>query len=158
MSTPPSSLTQASAPNLVRVVIPPGEPPPAPRVPSSRTIARLREQAEAAARAATAARALARQVQPGLRPPPGRLFGVDRDGLVLCGPAGGIGSSLRIIETLQPLAQGGRHPTEALIAAGAWGDVAALREALNAMAPKLFAVGVRICRKKAGLRMARART
>ena len=60
----------------------PNAPPPA-RVPSSRTLARLREKAEAARRAAAAATVLAKQVQPGLRAPPGRLFALDAKALVL---------------------------------------------------------------------------
>ena len=103
----------AESPHLIRIVLPPVDPnvPPVRRPSSSRTLARLREKAEAAARAAEACRNLARQVQPGLRPPPGRLFATDAAGRVLRGPAGGIGSSLRIIETLQLLSQGGRHPS-----------------------------------------------
>jgi len=77
--------------------------------------------------------------------------------MVLCGPAGGIGSSRRIIETLQPLAQGGRHPAAALVTAGKWADEGALREALDALAPKLAVLGLRLCRRKAGLRMAKVR-
>jgi len=142
---------------FIRAVIPPTDPnaPPVKRPPSSRTIARLREKAEAAARDVEAARTLARQVQPGLRPSPGRLFDVDAAGMVLRGPAGGIGSSTRIIETLQPLAQGGRHPAQTLVTAGKWADEAALREALAALAPKLAAIGLRICSRKTGLRAAR---
>ena len=134
----------------------PNAPPPA-RVPGSRTIARLRAKAEAAERAASAAQALARQVQPGLRPPPGKLFGADPAGMVICGPRGGIGSSPRIIATLTPLAQGGRHPATALMAAGGWASEEALREALAGLGPKLSAIGLRVCRRKTGLRMARAR-
>jgi hypothetical protein len=145
--------------NEFRIVIPAEDPnarPPA-RVPSSRTIARLREKAAAAARAAAAATALARQVQPGLRAPPGRLFALDADGLVLRGPKGGIGSSERIVRTLEPLCAGGRHPTATLVAAGKWADEASLREALNALAPKLAVLGLRLCRRKAGLRMTKTR-
>lgn len=117
----------------------------------------MREKAEAAVRAAVAARELARQLQPGLRSPPGRLFVADAEGLILRGPRGGIGSTPRIIETLMPLAAGGRHPAEALIAAGEWKDGAALREALSALGQKLAAIGLRVCRRKAGFRMAKAR-
>ncbi len=153
-------LDPADNPHLIRVVIPPGDPnaPPVKRPPSSRTIARLRAKAEGAGRDVEAARALARQVQPGLRPPPGRLFDVDAAGMVLRGPAGGIGSSTKIIETLAPLAQGGRHPAAVLVTAGKWVDEVALREALAGLGPKLAAVGLRICRRKAGLRMAKYRT
>lgn len=149
----------ADNPHHIRVTLPPEDPnaPPVRRPPSSRTIARLKAKAEEAARDVEAARALARLVQPGLRPPPGKLFATDAAGLVLRGPAGGIGSSSRIIETLQPLAQAGRHSADALVAAGKWTDEAALRKALDALAPKLAVSGLRICRRKAGLRMAKAR-
>lgn len=147
----------ADSPYQISVVIPPEDPnaPPVKRPPSSRTIARLRAKAETAARDVEAARALARQVQPGLRPSPGRLFDVDAAGMILRGPAGGIGSSSRIIETLQPLAQSGRHPAEALVTAGKWADERALREALTALAPKLAVLGLRVCRRKTGIRMAK---
>lgn len=140
---------------LIRVVIPPGIPAPVKRPPSSRELARRREKAEAAARAAVAAKAIANQVQPGLRAPPGRAFAVEAEALVLRGPAGGIGTSERIVRMLQPLAAGGRHPATALMAAGGWSDEQALREALDAIAPKLAAVGLRVCRRRTGLRMAR---
>jgi hypothetical protein len=140
----------------VRIAFPDPNAPPPVRVSGSRTIARMRDKAEAAARAASAAQALARQVQPGLRPPPGRLFSVDLAGLVLRGPRGGVGSTSRIIATLAPLAQGGRHPVAALMTAGGWADEGALREALAALAPKLAVLGLRVCRRKAGFRMAKA--
>ena len=127
------------------------------RVPGSRTIGRMRAKAEAAERAAAAAQALARQVQPGLRPPPGCLFAVDVEGLVLRGPRGGIGSSPQIIATLVPLAQGGRHPVETLVVAGGWTGEEGLREALAALVPKLRVIGLRVCRRKAGIRIAKVR-
>lgn len=144
--------------SLIRVVIPPVDPnaPPVKRPPSSRTIARLREKAETVARNAAAARALRAQVQPGLRPPAGRLFDVDIGALVIRGPLGGLGSSERIVRTLAPLAAGGRHSAAALVAAGGWRDEAALREALIGLSGKLAALGLRIDRRKAGLRMAKA--
>lgn len=142
---------------VVRIAPPDPNAPPPPRVPSSRTIARLKAKAEEAARIAAAAQALARQVQPGLRPPPGRLFAVDAAGLVLQGPLGGIGSTDRMMRTLAPLAAGGRHLPAMLMAAGGWADEEALREALAALAPKLAVLGLRICRRKAGLRMARSK-
>jgi hypothetical protein len=141
---------------LIRVVIPPGIPAPVKHPPSSRELARRRAKAEATARAAVEAKALARQVQPGLRSPAGRLFALDAEALILRGPAGGIGTSGRVVRTLEPLAAGGRHPAASLVAAGGWGDELALREALDAMVPKLHAVGLRICRRKAGLRMTKA--
>lgn len=127
------------------------------RPPSSREIARRREKAEAEARTAEAAQMLVRQVQPGLRPPAGRLFANDAAGLVLRGPADGIGSSSRIIATLEPLTHGGRHPVATLVTVGGWKDKITLREALNALATKLAVLGLRVCRRKAGLRMTKAR-
>lgn len=126
-------------------------------MPSSRTIARLREKAEAAARAASAAQALTAQVQRGFRPPAGKLFGVDTVGLLLIGPAGALGTSERMARTLAPLAAGGRHLPAVLVTAGGWQDEEALRKALAGLAPKLAAIGLRVCRRKAGIRMAKAR-
>lgn len=149
----------AEHPQLIRIVIPPADPnvQPVKRPPSSRTIARLKEKAEEAARDAAAARALRAQVQPGLKPPAGKLFDVDAGALLIRGPAGGLGTSERVVRTLAPLTAGGRHPAAALLAAGGWRDEAALREALTGLAPKLAALGLRVCRRKAGLRMARAK-
>ena len=142
---------------VVRIMPPDPNAPPIKRPSSSRTIARMRERAEAEARNAAAAQALVRQVQPRLRPSRGRLFDVDVAGLMLRGPTGGIGSSSRIIETLSPLATGGRHSATVLVDAGKWAGEAALRDALKAVAPKLDAIGLRICWRKPGLRMAKAR-
>jgi len=130
---------------------------PTKRPPSSRTIARLREKGEAEARNAAAAQALARQVQPALRPPAGRLFAVDAAALLLRGPLGGIGSTERMVRTLAPLAAGGRHAAAVLVAAGGWQSEEALREALASLGPKLVALGLRVDRRKAGLRIAKAR-
>src|SRR5438067_1199958 len=83
----------AENPHRFRIIIPAEDPsaPPVRRPPSSRTIARLREKAEAAGRDAAAARALRAQVQVGLKPPAGKLFAVDVAALVLRGPNGGLG-------------------------------------------------------------------
>ena len=113
--------------------------------------------AEGKARNAAAACALTAQVQPGLRPPPGTLFAADAAGLVLQGPLGGIGGSTRIIQTLQPLAAGGRHAPAVLMAAGGWQDEAAMGEALAGIGGKLAALGLRIDRRRAGLQMAKSR-
>lgn len=43
------------------------------------------------------------------------------------------------------------------MASGGWGDEESLREALAGLGPKLAAIGLRVCRRKAGLRMAKAR-
>ena len=147
----------AGDPTIVRIVIPAGIPAPVKRPPSSREIARRRAKAEAEARAAVEAKALARQVQPGLRAPPGRLFALDAEGLVLRGPLGGLGASPRIIETLGPFAAGGRHPLSVLAAAGGWKDEAAVREALAGLGGRLGAVGLRLDRRKSGWRIARAK-
>lgn len=123
---------------------------------------RSREVQRRAAREAEAARiqaeavALRGQVQPGFRPPPGKLFTVDTAACMLIGPAGGIGVSERLARTLAPLAVGGRHPIAALMAASAWQDEAALREALAGVSPKLAAVGLRTDRRKGVIRIARA--
>jgi hypothetical protein len=42
-----------------------------------------------------------------------------------------------------------------LVAAGGRSDEAALREALAALAPKLAVIGLPICRRKAGIRIAK---
>lgn len=131
--------------------------PPVKRLPRSRTIARLREKAEAATRAASAALAQQALVQQAFRPTPGKIFSVDAAGLVLIGPAGALGSTIRMIRTLAPLATGGRHSAAVLMSAGEWQDEAVLGEALDGMAGKLAALGLRICRKKAGLRMAKVK-
>lgn len=140
---------------FIRVVIPPLDPnaPSAERPPNPRTIARLKEKAEAAAHDEAAAMILRAQVQPGLRLSAGRLFDVDLGALVLRGPAGGLGVSERAVRTLTPLAASGRHSSAALVAAGGWRDEAALREALAELGGKLAALGLRIDRRKAGLRM-----
>lgn len=130
---------------------------PVKRPPSSRTIARLKAKAEAEARNAAAAQQLQAQVQRTFRPPPGKVFGVDTAALLLIGPAGALGTTTRMAKTLEPLAAGGRHLQPVLLAAGSWADEAALREALTAIAPKLSVLGLRICRRKAGLRMAKVK-
>ena len=146
-----------NSPWIVTAIIRPPDPnaPPMERPLSSRAIARLRERAEAEARNTAAARVLAAQVQRGLRPPPGRLFATDAAGLVLCGPNGGMGTTERMVRTLAPLAARGRHAAAALVAAGGWRDEEALWEALAGIGPKLAVLGLRICRRKAGLRIAK---
>jgi hypothetical protein len=126
-----------TAPWIITAVIRPPDPnaPPMKRPPSSRTIARLHEKTEAEARNAAAASALARQLQPGLRAPADRLFAVDAGALLLCGPMGGIGSTERMVRTLEPLATGVRHLPAVLVGAGDWHDEEALREALAGLGP-----------------------
>jgi len=143
---------------FIRVVIPPADlnAPPVKRPPSSRTLARLQAKAEATDRDAAAARVVRALVQPGLKPPAGKLFDVDIGALVVRGPAGGLGISKRLARTLTPLAAGGRHPVSVLVEAGAWRDEAVLREALAGLGGKLAALGLRIDRRKAGIRMAKS--
>jgi hypothetical protein len=62
-----------------------------------------------------------------------------------------------MVRTLGPLAVGGRHLPAVLVTAGGWQDEEALREALTGLGLKLAAIGLRVCRRKAGLRMAKAR-
>lgn len=123
--------------------------------PSSKTIVRRREKAEAAARDAMAARQLQDQVQRAFRPPPGKVFGVNTAGLLLIGPAGALGTTTRMARTLAPLAAGGRHAAAVLVAAGGWQDEDALCDALAALGPKLAVLGLRICKRRAGLRIAK---
>jgi len=148
-----------AAPWIITAVIrlPDPNAPPMKRPPSSRAIARLHEKTEAEARNAAAASALARQLQPRLRAPADRLFAVDAGALLLRGPMGGIGSTERMARTLEPLAVGGRHLPAVLVGAGGWHDEEALREALAGLGPKLAVLGLRICRRKAGLRMAKSK-
>jgi len=146
-----------SSPWIVTAIIRPPDPnaPPVKRSPSSRTIARLREKVEAEARNAAAARQLRAQVQRAFRLPAGKVFGVDTAGLLLIGPAGALGTTSRMARTLAPLAAGGRHAAAVLVAAGGWQDEDALRDALAALGPKLAVVGLRICKRRAGLRIAK---
>jgi hypothetical protein len=94
-------------------------------------------------------------VQRAFRPPPGKVFGVDTAGLLLIGPAGALGTTSRMARTLAPLAAGGRHAAAVLVAAGGWQDEDALRDALAALGPKLAVLGLRICKRRAGLRIAK---
>jgi len=82
---------------------------------------------------------------------------VDASALLIRGPAGGLGASERVVRTLMPLSAGGRHSADALVVAGGWRDEAALREALAGLGGKLTALGLRIDRRKAGMRMARVK-
>jgi hypothetical protein len=94
-------------------------------------------------------------VQRGFKPPAGRVFGVDTAGLLLIGPAGALGTTSRMARTLEPLAAGGRHLLATLVAAGGWRDEVTLGEALAGTGGKLAALGLRIDRRKTGLRMAK---
>ena len=110
-----------------------------------------------AARAASAMQGLRSQVQPAFRPPPGKLWKVDDAAMLIVGPAGGIGTTPVMARTLQALAASGRHDEAAVAAATGWRDVAHLREALDGLAPKLSVLGLRIDRRKAGIRVTKAR-
>jgi hypothetical protein len=146
----------AANPHVVRVVIHAADPraPPAPRVPSSRTIARMRERGEAEARNAAAAQAPAKQVQPGLRPPTGRLLAIDA-ALPLRGSLGGIGRSANHAHP-SPASRQWQAPAGSTGgAAGDWQHEQAVREALAALAQRLAVIGLRVCRREGGLRMAK---
>lgn len=128
---------------VVRAVIIGWDPPPerGPR----RTLRQVAREAEAA-RVAAAGAALRAQVQRGFKPPTGRLWAADAAALLLIGPAGGISLSAAGCAALAPLAVGGRHP-----------EPAELRTVLDGLAPRLAAVGLRVCRRKAGVRIAKAK-
>lgn len=113
----------------------------------SRDRQRLRAKAEERARIEAAQAALAAQLRRGLKPPPGRLWAVDPAALLIFGPGGAIPASAAACAALAPLAVGGRHP-----------EPAELRTALDGLAPRLAAVGLRVCRRKGGVRIARVRT
>ncbi|KQT96067.1 hypothetical protein ASG60_20755 [Methylobacterium sp. Leaf469] len=119
---------------------------------------RERLRAEAATIAASATRALQSQVQPAFRPPAGRLWRVDAEARIIIGPAGGIGTTPVIVRTLEALSTPGRHDEAVVAAGGGWRDVGHLREAMAGLAPKLAAIGLRLDRRKAGIRITKART
>ena len=116
-----------------------------------------RMRAEAAAKAASAVQALRSQVQPAFRPPPGRLWRVDAEARIIVGPAGGIGTTPVIVRTLEALATPGRHDEAVVAAAGGWRDVAQLREAMAGLAPKLAVIGLRLDRRKVGIRITKVK-
>lgn len=114
---------------------------------------RERLRVEAASIAASAVKALQGQVQRGFRAPSGRLWRVDAEARIIIGPAGGIGTTPVIVRTLEALSTPGRHDEAVVAAAGGWRDVAQLREAMAGLAPKLAAIGLRLDRRKAGVRI-----
>jgi len=93
----------------------------------------------------------------GFKLPSGKLFSVDVAGLMVIGPAGGIGTSPLMARTMAILATPGRHTPEALLSAG-WRDLEHLGEGLKAFASKLKATGLVLSRSKTGLHLTRART
>lgn len=118
-----------------------------PSLRSSRAIARERAKAAEDRRIAAEAAKLQGMVHRSLRPPAGRLWSVHADALLLIGPSGGIPVSSSAVAALEPLTSGGRH---------ALSDHD--RAALDGLAPRLAAVGLRIERRKTGWRIARARS
>ena len=76
---------------------------------------------------------------------------------MIVGPAGGVGTTPAIARTLEALAAPGRHDEAALAAATGWRDVAHLREALDGLTPKLAVLGLRIDRRKVGIRVTKVR-
>ncbi len=129
---------------FVRVIGPNPVAPPLPRPKSSRVQQREREKAEQAARDAAAAAALSKSVVRGMRPPAGRLSAVDAAALLLVGPGGAIPITGAQAVALAPYAAGGRHP-----------ETPQLSEAAKGLALRLAAVGLRIDRRKAGVRLAK---
>lgn len=147
----------AANPHVVSVVIHAADPrdPPAPRVPSSRTIARMRERAEAEARNAAAAQGAGQAgaartaaahgtpVRHRRRPAAARVAGR------------GIGRSANHAHP-GPASRRWQAPAGgAGGAAGGWQHEQAVREALAALAQRLAVIGLRVCRRKGGLRMAK---
>lgn len=126
--------------------------PLAPQMKGSRAIAR--EEAQAAAKAGRAANTaiLRAQVQRGFKPPRGKQFSVDIEGLMLIGPAGGIGVTSLMARTMEILTAPGRHAPEALLPAG-WRDVEHLLEGFEAFEPKLDVLGLRFSRTPMGWRI-----
>lgn len=124
---------------------------------SSRTIRLEQERAAARARVAAEAAALRAHVQPAFKPPPGKLFGMDVDGQMLIGPAGGIGTTPLVARTMAILAAPGRHQPETLLPAG-WNALEHLQEGLEAFAGKLGAIGLVLNRRNTGLRITKAKS
>ncbi|MET3485856.1 hypothetical protein [Methylobacterium sp. 1973] len=128
------------------------------------TIRAKRAGERALAKAADAARLAAEvdrirsEIRLGVKPPTGKLAAVDVAGMLLIGPLGAVGCGGALLRTLEVLVGRGRHPVPSLLAAGRWQDEAALRAALKASRPKLAAIGLQICRRKAGWRMAKERS
>lgn len=109
-----------------------------------------------AARLAAEVDRIRSEVRLGVKPPAGKLCAVDAAAMLLVGPQGAVGCGGALLRTLEVLAVKGRHPVPSLLAAGRWQDEAALRVALEAFRPKLAAIGLRVCRRKAGWRLAKA--
>ncbi|TXN81104.1 hypothetical protein [Methylobacterium sp. WL8] len=97
------------------------------------------------------------QVMPNFRPPAGKLWGVNEAAMMIVGPGGGIGTTATIAGILALLALGSRHDEAGIAAATGCRDVAHLREILTGMAGKLATIGLRVDRRKAGIRIAKAK-
>lgn len=110
-----------------------------------------------AARMATEVDRIRLEIRLGVKPPSGTLAAVDVAGMLLLGPLGAVGCGGALLRTLEVLVGRGRHPVPSLLAAGRWQDEAALWVALEAFRPRLMAAGLRICRRKAGWRLAPVR-
>lgn len=125
------------------------------------TIRAKRAGARALAKEGDAARLAAEidrirsEVRLGVKAPAGRLAAVDVAAMLLLGPQGAVGCGGALLRTLDVMVGKGRHPVPSLLSAGPWQDEAALRAALEAFRPKLAAIGLRLCRRKAGWRLAR---
>lgn len=115
------------------------------------------KRAEAQARAEEATRMFQGQVMPGFRPPAGKLWGVDVEALMIVGPGGGIGTTAVMARILAPLAAGGRHDESVIAAETGCRDAVHLQELLTAMAGKLAAVGLRVDRRRTGIRIAKVK-
>lgn len=122
--------------------------------PRSREVLRQAARAADAARVAAETARIRKEAVFGLLPPPGQLAAVDLEALLVIGPLGAIGGPAALLRSLQVLAQGKRHPVSALLPG--WRDEAALCAAVEAFRPRLAAVGLRVCRRKAGWRLASA--
>ena len=97
------------------------------------------------------------EVRMAVKPPAGKLSAVDATAMLLIGPLGGVGCGGALLRTCEVLVGRGRHPIPSLLVAGRWEDEGALRAALEAFRPKLNAIGLRVCRRKAGWRFTRSR-
>ncbi len=115
------------------------------------------ERAAVQAQVAVEEAAQRAQVMVGFSPPSGKLFDVDVQGMMVIGPAGGVGTTLLLARTIAILAAPGRHAPEALLSAG-WRDIEHLNEGLDAFAGKLRAIGLVLNRRKTGLQITKART
>ena len=117
---------------------------------------RDQDREDVRAKVAAEASALQAQVQTGLKPPTGKLFGVEEAALMVIGPNGAIGTTALLVRTLALLSAKGRHDPEVLLSAG-WQDTEHLNAGLDAFAGKLAAVGLKLDRRKTGLRITKAK-